>query len=220
MKYLLLTFLMLFTNLYSFSLKTINIYPNSIKQNSGLYVKKGEILEISVNGKWSLHEKYNQVTGEGHSVFKVNEYGNWGSLLGKIGNTDIFIVGNGTQIVSKGEGVLYLFPNKDNYKIFNPSGFLAVSVNGGMDLALFKSELEKISSKFIYDTKEDYLTTDLFVNKGDELKIYAFEYWTMWNNFYPEVTAEGHSYMINSVNFGKLFAGIGSSFADFLEVHS
>jgi len=212
----LLTFL--FISYYTFSTEVIKIYPNNIKQSSEIYIKKGDILEISANGKWTLHEQYQPVGPEGHEAFKPNEYGNWGTLLGQIGDTDIFIISKSSQIVSKSSGVLYLFPNVAGYKLKNPSGYLEVSINGGVPLSNFKNNLEKKgATKLAYETDNDYLSTDLLINQGETIEIYAFGYWTMDENYYPLTTAAGHNMKINSVNFGKLYCGIGSSFADFLE---
>lgn len=214
--YMLLTFFLITSAL--FSLEVVKIYPNNIKQSSEIYVKKGDIIEISATGKWTLHDQY-QLTGpEGHEAFKPNEYGNWGALLGQIGDTDIFIIGKNSQIVSKNDGLLYLFPNIAGYKLNNPSGYLEVSINGGTTLSSFKADLEKKGAiKVTYETNNDYQTTELIVNQGDTVEFYAFGYWTMNENYYPLATASGHNIKINATNFGKLYGGIGSSFGEFLE---
>jgi uncharacterized protein YkwD len=192
------------------------IMPQDKKQSTGVYLKKGDKVKIKVSGKWSLWDKYDQVGGEGHQ-FVVDGF-NWGALMGVIGdNSEPFIIGNAIDFTSQNEGVLYLYPNKGNYKIENPSGSLEVNIDGGIEIEKFKKQISGRAKKFLYDPKQGELLTNLYFKKGDIAEIYAFGEWSMWQDVYSNVTAGGHKFIANGVNWGKLYGGIGSTYGEFLE---
>ena len=95
MKYLGLIILFILFPIYLlFPASVVNIYPIDKMQTSGIYVKEGDVLKFEVSGQWTLWDKFNLVGGEGHQ-FIANEYGNWGALLGKIGDGESFLIGTG-----------------------------------------------------------------------------------------------------------------------------
>ena len=221
MKLVLVFIVTVFLSLSSlFAQVTVKIYPVNQRQSSGLYVNKGDVLNIKVTGSWSLWDKYKKVGGEGHSEFQDTKFGNWGALLGKIGNGDDFIIGNGVEKISDSEGILYLFPNKDKFKIENESGNLDVIISGGTPIEELKTRLESYGKKIIFDPKNGISPTDLFVEKGDKLQIYAIGSWTMWYREYPEVSAEGHDFMADGIAWGKLYGSVGSTYGEGLEYFS
>ncbi len=191
------------------------VQPQGKKQSAGIYIRKDDRIKIRVAGKWSLWDKYDPVDGEGHN-FTVNGF-NWGALMGQIGDNAPFLIGNALDFKSQSDGVLYLFPNKGDYRIENPSGSLVVTVDGGIDIDKFKKEIADKSKKFLYDPKQGRLMTNLVVKAGDTLEIYAFGQWTMWQDVYPETTADGHDFKAGGVNWGKLYGGIGSTSGDLIE---
>jgi|GEM_PF-1210170 len=201
------------------SMEVVTVYPIDKIQPTGIYVRKGDRLKITVTGKWSLWDKYDLVGGEGHQ-FSANEYGNWGALLGKIGSSEIFVIGKGTEIQSNYEGVLYLFPNKGKYKIENQTGNLNVSIEGGIELDKFKKQLEYKALKFIFNSKDKFFPTNIYVKKGETIEIYAFGQWTMWENTYQLTSAEGHNFVADGENWGKLYGAIGSSTGQYFEYFS
>jgi uncharacterized protein YkwD len=193
------------------------VKPVNLKQSTGIYIRKGEPVSIEASGKWSLWDKYTLTGPEGHP-FTANEYGNWGVLLGQIGSGETFVIGNGIEKTSEDEGLLYLFPNKGKFLIENQSGSLEVFIDGGTSLDDFITTIENQATKFTFDPMEGSLQTNLYIDEGDELTIYAFGSWTMWNGVYPEVNAEGHEFMAEGVPWGKLYGGIGSSFSQYVEI--
>ncbi len=196
--------------------RTVKIYPSAKKQSSGIYLKKGDYVSINVSGEWSLWDKYDSVGGEGHN-FIANEYGSWGVLLGSIGNSEPFTIGKGVSITSNYDGILYLFPNKSKYKIQNPSGYLEVDIQGGENIEAFKEELRSNAEVFKVNSSDNILTTDIYINRGERFLIYAFGEWTMWEDFFSSVSADGHAFEAEGINWGKLYAGIGTSYGEFLE---
>ena len=217
MKKTVITFILL-TIIFSFYAQNIiEIYPLDKKKSTEVYVKRGDNIKIEVNGKWSLWNKYEQTDGEGHQ-FVANEYGNWGALLGKIGSNKPFYVGNGLEFTCENEGILYLFPNKDKYKIEGQSGFLEAAIYGGTSTENFINSSLINSTHIKFDAKEGYKTTDIYVEGGDTLEIYSFGEWTMWTGVYPEVNAEGHDFNADGVAWGKLYGGIGSSDGQYKEI--
>lgn len=218
MKYIVIILLLIFFPIFLFFPETvINVYPTGKMQTSGLYIKKGDLLKFEVSGEWTLWDKYKPVGGEGHQ-FVANEYGNWGTLLGKIGNGGIFIIGKGKEITSKDEGVLYLFPNKGVYKVENQNGSLSVKINGGVPINDFKNQLSASGVQISFNPKDKIVITDLFVESGDKIEIFAFGEWTMWDGIYQEVGPEGHEFSANGILWGKLYGGIGTSYGEFVEI--
>lgn len=218
MKYILTIILLLFFSIFLlFSETVINVYPTGKMQASGLYIKKGDLLKFEVSGEWTLWDKYKPVGGEGHQ-FVANEYGNWGTLLGKIGNGGVFLIGKGKEITSRDEGVLYLFPNKGVYKAENQSGNLSVKINGGLPINDFKNQLIASGVQISFNPKDKVIITDLFVESGDKIEIYAFGEWTMWDGIYQEVGPGGHEFNSNGIPWGKLYGGIGTSYGEFTEI--
>jgi uncharacterized protein YkwD len=218
MKYIVFIIMLVFYPIcFLFPVNVVNIYPVEKMQTAGIYVKKGEILKFEVTGQWSLWNKYKPVGGEGHQ-FIANEFGNWGALLGKIGNGEPFIIGNGREITSEYEGVLYLFPNKGIYKTENHSGNLTVSIEGGLNIQDFKNQLSSSGNKYSLNANDKIIITDLYIEAGEKLEIYAFGEWTMWDGIYSEVSAEGHDFAADGVPWGKLYGGIGASYGEFLEI--
>jgi len=201
----------LLITLVIFSETTVNVLPINKQQSSGVYVRKGESIKIEVKGEWTLWDKYKPVGGEGHP-FIANELGNWGLLLGRIGNGDVFVVGKGVEIKSTVDGILYLFPNKGKYLIENPNGSLTVTIIGGIPLQDFTNSLLSRGKKIEFDPKNGFVNTKLYVKEKTTLEIYAIGYWTMWEGVYPEVSAEGHEFIANGIPWGKLVGGIGSSY--------
>ena len=215
-----ITAFILLTIIYSlYAQNTIEIYPLDKRRSTEVYVRKGDNIKIEVNGKWSLWDKYEQTDGEGHQ-FVANEYGNWGALLGKIGSSKPFYVGNGLEFTSEAEGILYLFPNKDKYKIEGQSGFLEATIYGGTSQENFINTSLNNSTHIKFDATEGYKTTDIYLESGDTLEIYSFGEWTMWNGVYPEISAEGHDFSADGVAWGKLYCGIGSSDGQYKEIFS
>lgn len=194
-----------------FSQTNATVFPINKQQSSGVYVRKGESIKINVKGEWSLWDKYKPVGGEGHP-FNANELGNWGVLLGRIGNGDIFVIGKGSEIKSTNDGLLYLFPNKGKYLIQNPSGSLNVTIVGGISIEEWTNSLLSRGKKIEFDPKNGFVNTKLYIKEGTTLEIYAIGYWTMWDGVYPEVNAEGHEFIANGIPWGKLIGGIGSSY--------
>jgi len=121
MKFIFTIIFYLLISVFIYSESVCKVLPINKKQSSGVYVRQGDEVTISVSGKWSLWDKYSLADGKGHD-YKANDLGNWGALLGKIGAGKVFYIGNGITISSQNEGVLYLFPNKDKYLIENQSG--------------------------------------------------------------------------------------------------
>lgn len=203
--------LLIFISFLLFSETEVNVLPINKQQSSGIYVRKGENIKIDVSGEWSLWDKYKLVSAEGHP-FKANEFGNWGVLLGRIGNGEVFVVAKGKEFTSNSEGILYLFPNKGKYLIENPSGSLKVKINGGITLEELKNNLLSKGKKIEFDPKDGFINTKIYLEEGTSLEIYAIGYWTMWDGVYPEVSAEGHEFIANGIPWGKLIGGIGSSY--------
>lgn len=202
-----------------FSQTTVEVFPNKTKQSSGIYVKKGDTLQLTVTGTWSLWDKYKEVSGEGHP-FKANDLGNWGALVGHIGDGEPFYIGNSLEITSEDEGVLYLYPNKDKYLISNQKGNLNVIIEGGTALESFISqELGATANHYVFDPTEGVLTTNLIFNEGESAIVYAFGSWTMWEEEYPKVDADGHDFVAEGVKWGKLFAGIGTSTGQYKDAY-
>ena len=221
MKYFLTLFFLLITLGIMNGATTVEVFPVAKKQSSGIYVKKGEKLTINVSGKWSLWDKYKLVGGEGHPI-TAGEYGNWGTLLGKIGAGDIFVIGTTKEITSNDDGVLYLFPNKGKYQIEKQSGSLSVSVDGGTILEDFINTIIPTAKKITFDPKDGILYTNLFFKENANVEIYAFGNWTMWDGVYPETNAEGHIFEFSTegIPWGRLYGGLGSSFGQFVEIFS
>ena len=217
MKYLISIFIIFCTILQAYPLKVVDVFPIEKKQSTGIYVKKGDKLKFEVTGKWSLWDKYKLVNGGGHQ-FTANEYGNWGALLAKIGSSNTFVIGKGLETTSEYEGVLYLFPNKDKYKIENESGSLEVGIEGGINIEEFTQELSDKAKKITFDPQNGFISTDLYIEKGDTLEIYTFGNWTMWDGVYPKVSADGHDFIAEGVSWGKLFGAIGSTYGQYLEL--
>ncbi|HOJ64048.1 MAG TPA: CAP domain-containing protein [Spirochaetota bacterium] len=205
------TFIFILGGFLLFAEINVQVFPINKQQSSGVYVRKGESIKIEVKGEWSLWDKYKPVGGEGHP-FNANEFGNWGVLLGRIGNGDIFVVGKGTEIKSNNDGILYLFPNKGKYLIENPSGSLNVTIIGGITVEEWINSLLSRGKKIEFDPKNGFLNTKLYIKEGTTLEIYAIGYWTMWDGVYPEVNAEGHEFIANGIPWGKLIGGIGASY--------
>ncbi len=204
-------FISVFLSFMLFSETEVTVLPINKQQSAGIYVRKGENIKIEVKGEWSLWDKYKQVGGEGHP-FVANELGNWGLLLGRIGNGEVFVVGKGTEINSNSDGILYLFPNKGKYLIENPSGSLIVKISGGITIEEFTNSLVSKGKKITFDPKDGFVNTKLYLEADSTIEIYAIGYWTMWDGVYPEVSAEGHEFIANGIPWGKLIGGIGSSY--------
>lgn len=221
MKFRLSIFLVFIVSAFLFSEVKVDVVPIGKKQNSGIYVKKGDSLKITVEGKWSLWDKYKLVGGEGHPV-NAGELGNWGALLGKIGSGKIFYIGQGIDLVSNEEGILYLFPNKGKYLIEKASGNLQVTIDGGKKIDDFITELSSKSTKFTFDPQNGVLQTGLYFEAGSDIEIYAIGKWTMWDGIYQETNAEGHEFEFTAdgIPWGKLFGGIGSSTGQFIDTFS
>ncbi len=218
MKYIVIIMILIIYPIFMIFPETvINVYPTGKMQTSGLYVKKGDVIKFEVSGEWTLWDKYKPVGGEGHQ-FIANEYGNWGALLGKIGNGQSFVIGKSKEITSQDEGVLYLYPNKGLYKLENQSGSLSVKINGGLPITDFKNQLTTNGIKVSFNPKDKIVITDLFVESGDKIDIYAFGEWTMWDGIYQEVGPEGHEFSTNGIPWGKLYGGIGTSYGEFTEI--
>ncbi|MBP7554079.1 MAG: hypothetical protein KA885_11695 [Spirochaetes bacterium] len=216
MKFVFTIIFYLLISVFIYSESICKVLPINKKQSSGVYVRQGDEVTISVSGKWSLWDKYSLADGEGHD-YKANDLGNWGALLGKIGAGDVFYIGNGTTFASQNDGILYLFPNKDKYLIENQSGELDVIITGGTPLDDFKNELAATTRKLVFNPKDGLLSTNILVNSGDFIQIYAIGYWNMWDGVYPEVSAEGHDFLANGEPWGKLYGSIGSSYGESLE---
>ncbi len=208
-KYLLLLFVITSAVIVT-AQTTVNIQPANIKQSTGVYVMPGEQITIKSEGRWSLWDKYTPATADGHP-FRANDFGNWGVLLGQIGSGEIFVVGVNKTITSTNEGILYLFPNKGNFLIENPSGQLSVSITGGRELALYINSIKNRATQYTYKPADGILVTQVYVRAGESIEIFATGSWTMWEGTYPMVNAEGHEFVADGVEWGKLFGGVGSS---------
>lgn len=208
-------------NFVLYSSVEVDIFPVGKKQSTGIYVKKGDKINITATGKWSLWNKYVLTGPEGHPV-KANEYGNWGILLGKIGGGEIFVVSNQKDLTSDTDGILYLFPNKGKFLIEKESGSIRASINGGIKIEDLVSSLSTTSKKIVFDPKQGVLNTNLFFNEGENIEIYAFGTWNMWDGVYKETNAEGHIFEFNPENipWGKLYGGLGSSYSQLNETFS
>ncbi len=216
-KFLTIGFIILSSVSILFPVKTITIMPINQKQSSQIFIRKDDKIQIKATGKWSLLEKYDLVGPEGHQI-TANDLGNWGTLLGVIGDNPPFVIGQGLEFSSQFEGVLYLYPNKGDYKIDNPKGYLEVTIDGGIELDKFKKQIGYKAKKFTFNAIDKMLVTNIYITKGDTLEIYAFGEWTMWKDAYPVESANGHeTFISNGVRWGKLYAGIGSSFGYFAE---
>lgn len=210
LKYLTITIFILTLSM-TFSQTKITVNPINVKQSSGVYVNKGDKLSISASGQWKLWDKYNLTDAMGHDI-EATSYGNWGLLLGQIGNSDPFIIGTTTELEAENEGVLYLFPNAGNYLISNEEGSLEVTVDGGIKLENFIETISSNAHHFEFDPTKGTLSTNLYFNQADSIEIYAFGGWTMWKGQYPIATPDGHEeFKTDGVKWGKLFAGIGNS---------
>jgi len=97
-----------------------------------LDVKKGQVLEITATGTWSVNKNIRDCTSgpegtnrKGNSVVEVAT----GMLIGKVGNGEPFAVGASKEFTAEQDGALYLGINEKDNLLGDNSGYLKVIVN-------------------------------------------------------------------------------------------
>ena len=219
MKKSFLLVILLILNISIFADVVVDVLPIAKKQSTNLYFKKGENLNITVTGKWTLWYRYNLVGPEGHPD-ATTDYGNWGLLLGKIGGGETFVVGSSKNLTSDADGVLYLFPNKGKFLIEKESGSLKASISGGQNVNDLIKSFPPNTKKITYNPKNGILNTNLYFSENENIEIFAFGIWNMWDNYYKDTNAEGHifeGFRPENILWGKLFGGIGSTYGYFFQ---
>ncbi len=207
---------------------SLKVVPEYKRQSTGLFVKKGEKIQITTKGKWSMWEKYMAVNADGHKDKKLaNSIGNWGALLGKVGDGEMFLIGTKKEFICPNSGILYLFPNKGNFKIENPTGSLDIEIQGGSSIDDFISSLPADTIKVEFDSKNTPFISAIEVKANKRVSVYAFGEWNMFDKKLQPTTAAGYDMDMNyqitdelgkTIPWGKLYGAVSTSYGAFFEV--
>ncbi len=108
---------------------TLIISANAIWQDTHIYVKKGEQIQISAEGSWSAGKENKKTGPKGMDKFLSEESLSRslpvGALIGRIGRV-IFLVGNEFKGTSPAEGILFLSMNDNPYEFPSHRGNMTV----------------------------------------------------------------------------------------------
>ena len=147
-------------NITVYSTETFKVSSTQPETSYGLWVEKGERIVFSVEGEWTMWDKWENTDYRGHRNFKKVGSFYLGTLIGRIEGGKDFAITDGLKYISPVSGLLIMFPNRGAYAQLIASGELAVTVDGGKSVS--KDEAEKLSGWDIttLDTarSETYLT--------------------------------------------------------------
>jgi hypothetical protein len=95
--------------------------------DTGVVVPSGITLGISATGTWSLGNEDSQ-TGDANGLTAFDNYGSflYGTLVGRIGDSGTFLVGNNYSAITTSAGLLFLANNDSNCS--DNSGSLQVTI--------------------------------------------------------------------------------------------
>ncbi len=116
--------------------KVITIPGNTVWKNTGIYLSKGDVVEIRAGGRVYWKKRSNEncgpdgAPGTKGGFFKPISSLLTGCLIGKIGNSGYFKIGSYRKFMSKVNGYLFLGINDDNNFDNRGKFFVKIRVNG------------------------------------------------------------------------------------------
>jgi uncharacterized protein YkwD len=184
MKRCIFLFLLIFLAISLFSAEIFIVKSNQSPVSYNLWIEKDDKITFSVNGKWTMWDKWSPVDCKGHMTFELVGSYYLGTLLGRIeGGTD-FPITDGLVFTAPKSGRLVMYPNRGKYAGLNTSGEMIVTVTGGKIVTAIEAEKLSGWDLSILDTARNtnYLTDKekdviLLLNKArSNPRLFALQY--------------------------------------------
>lgn len=156
--------------------KKIQIIINacSFRENTmPIWCPKGSYIKFKVKGKWRIDKLYPYTDSKGLPSNNTGGFG-YGSLIGRIGNGDKFVVTDDKAVIVKEEGALFLKQLLPKNMKIEPEGRLEVNVYDGeyMDIAEINQRIGWIENNTLNydDTNQDENNEKNLTKKQKEKK--------------------------------------------------
>ncbi|NUQ01279.1 MAG: hypothetical protein HUU35_15640, partial [Armatimonadetes bacterium] len=176
--------------------------------DTGLYVQRGERLEIEARGSWTMWAgHYGRSNADGHR-YRAGVYG-WGRLMARVGSGEEISIGTHKAWTSPNEGLLVLYPNLGELGLRGGEGQLEIDVTGGTRVEQVIASLSKAGE--CVTVPADGTMTDLYVEEGQLVTIHAFGEWRMFEHG-PLLTPDGDltRRLPDGTPWGRLVARVGA----------
>ncbi len=177
--------------------------------NTGLYVRRGEIVDVTVSGAWTMWSgKYGLSNANGHRQFDGIYC--WGRLMGQVGAGVPVSVGTGRKWLAADSGLLVFYPHSDRFGLPAPGGTLKITVSGGRPVTEVIGALSAKATVFDVPATGDGLQTGIYVEDGEAVTVDAFGEWRMFDGG-PWLTPDGDGRRVveDGLRWGALVARFG-----------
>lgn len=112
---------------------TVNVSSTTRWEDTGIRIEKNSKITITASGRWKSDPSIDATDPNGHSSPLISDNApmkgvNHGALVGRIGDSPAFLIGDETTFTSMYSGTLQLMINDEYHFLYDNSGALEVRV--------------------------------------------------------------------------------------------